>query len=227
MPCVADTLKRRSLASFFALAYAISWGFWIPLVSYYLRVRPTQIPLSLLTVGAIGAYGPTFSALIMTWIEDGTQGVRALLSHLLDWRFGIRWYAYVLLVPAFIRSVSICLYALVLGDGLELDMGGLMMLLPYFLVALPYGPMAEEVGWRGYALPRLQAGRGALESGLILGVLWALWHGCGSELLSEGRRSFRTVFMDIQRHRGQPARNRPVPCLTQLHAGGVDPGVPR
>jgi len=179
MPRVADALKNRPLASFFALAYAISWGFWIPLVSYYLRVRPTRIPLSLLAVGAIGAYGPTFSALILTWIESGAHGVRALLSRLLDWRFGVRWYAYALLIPALIRLASIGLYAIDLGGGLELDLGGLYMLLPYFVAALPYGPMAEEAGWRGYALPRLQACRGALESGLILGVLWTFWHAPG------------------------------------------------
>lgn len=169
-------IRSHPLVSYFALAYAISWTTWAPAIAYFLQHRPIQIPSWLFLLGWVGSYGPTFSALIITGIEQGVAGVRRLLSRLLVWRIGFRWYALILLVPAAIRLGAIFLYAQATRLVLEPDLSLGFMVFPIFITALPFGPLAEETGWRGYALPRLQASRGGLIGGIILGLLWAFWH---------------------------------------------------
>ena len=150
-----------------------------------------QLPPAL--AGLLGAFGPSLAAVVLAAIGDGAYGLRRLLGRLLSWRVGARWYAFVLLYPAAISLATAALYVLFGGPAPdfadppvtrvyplppELSEVGPWPLLPFiFLQTLLVGsPMGEEVGWRGYALPRLQAGRSALGASVILGLLWGLWH---------------------------------------------------
>lgn len=174
-------LSRHPLTSFFVLAYALTWLAWSP---WYLSedgvgLLPYDgegISDYLNTIALI--LGPTLSAFIMTGATEGRDGVRRLLRRIVLWRVGIGWYLFVLVgIPAIM-----VLSTLVLPGALaSFQASAVPSTLLLYVVAGPIflfagGPVFEEIGWRGFALPRLQRLYGPLVGTLILGALWGLWH---------------------------------------------------
>jgi uncharacterized protein len=173
---------RYPLTCFFVMAYAFSWIVWSPWVLGQdgAGLLPIRIPPTLsgyLNAAAI-LLGPTLAALIMTAANEGKAGVRRLLSRLVLWRVGIQWYVFALLGIPLIMLLGTMVYARDLPNlgALEGPRYLLSYLKTYILVVVLGGPLFEEPGWRGFALPRLQRLHGPLLGSLILSVLWALWH---------------------------------------------------
>jgi membrane protease YdiL (CAAX protease family) len=175
-------LARHPLISFFIMAYAFSWIAWSPWVLSEDGAGLLPYELSGATTGLLNAaailLGPTLSAFIMTGITEGRAGIRRLLRRIVLWRVGLRWYLFALVgIP-----VVMALGTLILPGGLAslLALIGPGYVLGYLgtfvLVTILGGPLFEEPGWRGFALPRLQPLHGPLLGTLILGLLWALWH---------------------------------------------------
>src|SRR4028119_395994 len=158
MSTVTAFVKRHPLVAFFVLAYALT-GPLIPLVS----VSPLW--------GFPALFGPALAAIIVVAVADGGAGLRALLGRVARWRVGARWYAVALGLPAVLALAALGLHS-VLGAQMSVELGGLSVLSFVVFVLI----VGEELGWRGYALPRLLAGRSALSASLILGVLWGAWH---------------------------------------------------
>src|SRR5215213_3476601 len=175
-------LARHPLVSFFVMAYAFSWIVWSPWVlgedgAGLLPIDISQTASGFLNAAAILA-GPTLAAFIMTATTEGREGVRRLLGRLVLWRVGIRWYLFALLGVPLIMLLGTIVYS---GNLPKLGaLGGPSYLLSYLgtfaLVVVLGGPLFEEIGWRGFALPRMERSQGPLLASLILGVLWALWH---------------------------------------------------
>ncbi len=150
-------MRRHPLVAYFVLAYALTW--WIyPL----LQISPL--------IGLAGLFGPALAGITMAAITDGRSGVTALLNRTVRWRVGLPWYAVALGLPAVVALVTTGL-AVVFGVGI-LQLGQVSVL-DFVLFVLVVG---EEVGWRGYALPKLLQTRSVVVSSLILGLLWGLWH---------------------------------------------------
>jgi membrane protease YdiL (CAAX protease family) len=175
-------LASHPLVSFFAMAYAFSWIVWAPWVlgedgAGLLPIEISDSASGLLNAAAILA-GPTLSAFIMTATTEGRAGVRRLLGRYVLWRVGVGWYAFALLGVPLIMLLGTMVYSMDLPNLGAL--GGPSYLLSYIaffvLVTVLGGPLLEEGGWRGFALPRLERLHGPLVGSLILGVLWALWH---------------------------------------------------
>ena len=177
-------LARYPLVSFFVMAYAFSWIVWSPwaLGEDGAKVLPPglSVPTSaarlLLAAGILA--GPTLSAFIMTATTEGREGVRRLLGRLVLWRVGIPWYLFSLLGVPLIMLLGTMIYS---GHLPNLGaLGGpsylLSYLATYLFVMVVGGPLFEEIGWRGFALARMEALHGPLLASVILGVLWALWH---------------------------------------------------
>ena len=158
MDIITAFVKRHQLVAFFVLAYALTWPL-IPLV--------TVSPLW----GFPALFGPALAAVIVAALTDGRAGLRDLLGRLVRWRVGARWYAVALGLPMLLALTAAGLH-LVLGAPTFVTFGELSVLnfVVFFLI------VGEELGWRGYALPRLLAQRSALAASLILGVLWGAWH---------------------------------------------------
>jgi len=155
---VTDFVKRHPLVVFFALAYALTWPL-IPLVS----VSPL--------LGFPALLGPALAAIIVAAVAEGRPGLRDLLGRIVRWRVGARWYAVALGLPMVLALAAAGLH-LLLGAQASVNFGGLSVLnLVVFVLVV-----GEELGWRGYALPRLLAQRSALTASLILGALWGAWH---------------------------------------------------
>jgi len=164
------------------MAYAFSWVVWAPWVlgedgAGLLPINISQTASGYLNATAILA-GPTLSAFIMTATTEGREGVRRLLARYVLWRVGLRWYVFALLGIPLIMLVGTIVYSMGLPNVAAL--GGPTYLLGYLfsfaLVTVLGGPLLEEGGWRGFALPRMERLHGPLLASLILGVLWALWH---------------------------------------------------
>jgi membrane protease YdiL (CAAX protease family) len=169
------------LVSFFAMAYALTWLAWSPW--YLSKAGVGLLPYDgdsisdyLNTVAL--ALGPTLSAFIMTGVTGGRDGVRRLLRRIVLWRVGLGWYLFVLLgIPAILVLSTIVLpgaLASFQASAVPSTMFLYVVAGPVFLFA--GGPVFEEIGWRGFAFPRLQRLHGPLVGSLVLGALWGLWH---------------------------------------------------
>jgi len=161
-------VKRHPIITFFVLTYALSWLAWPLWASGLYPIAP------------VFSFAPFLAALVVLAVTHGKSGVGGLLRRMVRWRVGLRWYAVALLLPAGLALAATVLNVLLGAQAPSAaELGGWTGLLPaFFLVLLipGLGGAWEEPGWRGFALPRLQAGRSALFAALILGVLIAGWH---------------------------------------------------
>lgn len=188
-----QTMAREQvhLLAWGLLTFAISWGVWLPMALASHDLIALDLSPTLLTL--IGAFGPSLAAVLLTAITERWTGVRALLDRLLHWRVGVRWYGFVLLWPAVLSllttTINVALGApppdfthppllKVYPLPPELAASGWWLVLPFLCVQqlLLSSPMGEEIGWRGYAQPRLQARSTALVASVALGLIWSVWH---------------------------------------------------
>ncbi len=167
------TMTNTFPLKYFGLAFAFTWFFW---GLQLLAVRDVIPALPGLTV--IGTFGPLVAAVIVTAQENGRAGLRSLFSRVVRWRVAPIWYAIAILGPLVITLAAIALHVALGGQPPSLGalIWGLPILLIYVVYMMIFVALGEEVGWRGYALPALQARYGALVSSVILGVMWGLWH---------------------------------------------------
>jgi len=173
-------VARYPLTSFFTLAFALSWIAWTPYVlsESGLGLEPIQFPEILGTTqlaGVLpGAYlGPIAAAFIVTALAEGRPGLRRWLGRFLKWRVNWRWYLTVLLgVPAVLTATGF-----VFADEWQLPTASLIsMYVAGLVLQMVTTGLAEEPGWRDFALPYMQPRFGPLRGTLILGVLWGVWH---------------------------------------------------
>src|SRR5215216_3012877 len=158
---ISAWVKRHPIAAFFVLAYTFSWLPWV-----LGTLLPDSRPFVLYPF--LGG-GPLLAALIVLPITQGRAGLRALGTRMIKWRVGWQWYALALGIP------------LTVGLGttaLNVVFGAPSLALAHLLRLInpADGPLGEEPGWRGYALPGLQGNRSPLAAALIVGVLAAGWH---------------------------------------------------
>ena len=163
-------LRRHPLISFFVMAYAISWTY----VIVFLIVWP--LPDTIVT-DTPELLGPVVAGFVMTAVMSGRTGVWQLLRRFVMWRVRGVWYVYALLAIPALYFIGVALVPGALGSFKVPSLTVSLLYPVLFLVVLVLdGPLLEEPGWRGFALPRLQARWGALLGAVILGVMWAGWH---------------------------------------------------
>jgi uncharacterized protein len=159
---------------YFVLAFAFTWFFWGLGVLGERGFIPT---LSGFTV--IGTFGPMVAAVILTAREGGRAEVRSLLGRIVRWQVAPVWYGVAILGPFVLTLAAIALHVALGGQtpGLGALIGALLPTVVFVSVyMLIFVALGEEVGWRGYALPALQARHGAFVASVMLGAMWALWH---------------------------------------------------
>ena len=174
-------IKRHPLVTFFVLAYVLSWWPWLLSAAN----NPFGSPLF--------PFGPMLAALLLTAVINGRVGLKALLAKVVRWRVNLRWYGMALLLPV---ALGLSAFGLNLLLGAPRPTAAQLPLwatiLSGLLVQLILIQVGEEVGWRGFALPRLLEGRSALAASLILGLLWLGWH-----LPSYATGTIAAVFIPI------------------------------
>lgn len=168
--------RNRSLLQFFLLSFTFTWLCWLPISAA--RAGWIHLPLSEARLANFGQYGPLLAALIVTFGERGRDGLKQLGRAALQWRVSPGWLLVALLLPPATYLVALQLHAWCSGKPVpappRLSTEALLLTLPFVLVT--GGPLGEEIGWRGFALPRFQQRWSPPMASLILGVLWAVWH---------------------------------------------------
>lgn len=181
MPTVSTT-NTRPLLVFFGLTFALAWSIWL-LLGKLFGTPPTGLVI-------IGAWAPTVAAVLVTARTEGREGLIRLMRRTLRWRISPLWYflaiggtsalALLAIALAIPMQVTVPTLEAVAGRfGLQANqIFPLFLLLPliFLVTIIAGGPIAEELGWRGYAQERLQATLGPLRAGLLIGAIWALWH---------------------------------------------------
>lgn len=168
----------KPLIVYFIIAYLVSWLIWLPLYGHIFRLH--DLPVFAFN-HALGGLGPLLAAFITTLIFSGKQGLRLLLQRSIQVKPFI-YFAIALLAPFFLALLASLI--VFISDRAPLHLAALLTnkefpewsLLSFFLYNLVFFGFGEEVGWRGFALPRLQAKSHMLMATIILALLWALWH---------------------------------------------------
>ena len=166
-------MRKHPLFFYFFWAYAISWTILIP----YTLAAWGVIGGDWTVTFALHTFGPAMAAITMVGVIEGKAGLRGLRSRVGIWRLGWKWYLFILLgIPAMF------MIGVIFQPG---AVAGFLGVTPVVLVSYPVyyvavwfagGPLGEEIGWRGFALPRMQPRYGPLRGTLLLGVLWTFWH---------------------------------------------------
>lgn len=166
---------NRRLAIFTLATYVFSWACWLPIIdsleSSPFEGAPTTIALFLL-----GAYGPTLMGILMAGVHGGRSGVKSIFRSAVSLRMGASWILVSLFTGPLIYTLAIVVHALLGGETGAVNYGLLPWLPILFIVPIVFGPLAEEFGWRGFALPSLDHGTRPVAASVLIGFLWALWH---------------------------------------------------
>ena len=172
-------IQRHPVLTYYVLTFAISWG-GVLLVGGRGLVAGTNWQTDPLFIFALVALltGPPVAGLLLTGLVCGRVGYRELLSRLLRWRVGARWYAAALLTAPLLMTATLLALSRLSPEFLPTILTADDKTSPLLLglaVGL-VGGFVEELGWTGFAIPRLRRRHGVLATGLTVGVLWAVWH---------------------------------------------------
>lgn len=179
MTTVSALIKRHPVVAYFALTFTISWGGVLLVVGPSgLPVTPRQyeelVPIAIVAM----LLGPPVAGILSAGLVHGRTGLRDLVSRLLRWRVGVRWYIVALLTAPLLMTAILIVLSFYVPELLPLivttdDKSSILIF--GIIVGLAAG-FFEEIGWTGFATPELRQRYGVLATGLIVGVLWATWH---------------------------------------------------
>jgi len=164
-------VRRHPLISFFVLTYAVTWFVWAPLVIFGDRI-PGPLAFVLLV---LGSNVPSVLGVLFVALLRGRSGVRTLFGRLVRARIGLRWYLAV--VALAVPALCAVWVSTLLGGPIPVVVTTIPAVVVLFLFSIfPGSSVGEELGWRGFALPRLQARHTALAASLIVGAAWGIYH---------------------------------------------------
>jgi membrane protease YdiL (CAAX protease family) len=170
--------KSNLIWKFFGLTLFLSWACWIP--AGLLSVERHELFIHILHYA--GGLMPTVVTLLMIYFHGNAQERKDYWQRLIDLRrIDKFWYIVILLTVPLLTGIGVVIDLWLGGKGAEL--GALtniilkpVSLIPFVIFMLVFGPLPEEMAWRGYALDNLQAKYKAVPASLILGLIWTLWH---------------------------------------------------
>jgi hypothetical protein len=162
------------LLTFLSVTFAITWIAWFS-ANALSPGEAARGASGLLFY--LGVFAPGIVALVMTWRAEDRAAAGALLGGLFQWQAGLRWYAFAVGYIAAVKLAAAVLHRFVAGEWPRFgEQPVLLMLAATVFSTVTLGQAGEELGWRGYALPRLAARFGLGRASVLLGVIWAVWH---------------------------------------------------
>jgi len=173
---IKNWLKSHPIPTFFLLTFFIAWSIWLT-VGFF---APEYFILTVIP----GAWAPSISAILLAYLSDGKSGIQQILKGLLKWRVGFQWYLIVFFGIALLAYAAMGINILFGGQPAQISLPGgaplsvwpIVVPLVFFVNIFLGGPLAEDIGWRGYILPRLRERMSTLKASLLIGVVWVLWH---------------------------------------------------
>ncbi len=175
MTTVNDLVKRYPVPIYFILTFIISWS------AILIAAGPSGLPATvdqIVVLGMAALLGPSVAGILMTGLASGREGLRELVSRLLRWRVGARWYGVALLVAPLSATavlLALSLFSPEFLPGIFTSDDKATLLLTGIIAGLGVG-LLEELGWTGFAIPRMRLRYSVLATGLIVGLLWGAWH---------------------------------------------------
>ena len=167
----------RSLLKFFSLTFIVSWLLWIAAAAILHRAGspPSGLQAIIGFLYILGVFAPSLVALALTARADGRAGTLALLRRTVKWSVSARWYVFAISFMATIKLAVALLLRIATGAWPAFGQEPVYIMAIAIVFSTPV-QAGEEIGWRGYALPRLAERLGLARAGIILGVIWACWH---------------------------------------------------
>jgi membrane protease YdiL (CAAX protease family) len=147
---------------------------WACFITVAVAGIPLYAPLGAVLV-LLGTFAPSLMALWLTARAEGDSGVRALVGQAFRWRVAARWYLFALAYIPVIKLTVALVHRLATGAWPRFGDEPWYVILGAIAVSTPF-QAGEEIGWRGYALPRLAARFGLARASILLGLIWACWH---------------------------------------------------
>jgi membrane protease YdiL (CAAX protease family) len=170
--------RNHPLLCYYALVFAISWGAILIVVGPAGFLSTTSSSATFVLAGLSSLLGPSVAGLLMTAVVAGRAGFRDVLARLRRWRVGIGWYAVALLTAPLVNAAVLFTLSLTSSDfrpAIVTSDDRLSLLLFGITVGL-FIAFCEELGWTGFATPRFLLRHGVFASGLVMGVVWGVWH---------------------------------------------------
>jgi CAAX protease family protein len=177
---IRTSIKRHPLLTYFGLTYLLTWLCWVPLVIFLpggLQPGSTKAsaghPSLLILLFVLGNFVPSIIGIILTRIVEGRGSLRPLFSQVIRWRVNPGWYAIALFLTPLVTAAALALF---IALGGSVPASSIVAIAGTALGGAILAPLGEELGWRGFALPRMQAQRTAFGASIVLGLLWGIWH---------------------------------------------------
>jgi membrane protease YdiL (CAAX protease family) len=177
------SISRHPVFSYYVIAFAISWGSVLLAIGGPWGLLSRELTGRTLGIGiAATLLGPAIAGVVMTAVMGGRAGFRDLASRLLKWRVDARWYACAVLTAPL--SVTVALLGLSLFSSRflprylassEAQPGAFVMTVPMIMSVAVVTGFSEELGWTGFAKPRMLQRYGIAGTGILMGTLWGLW----------------------------------------------------
>ncbi|MFL6207531.1 MAG: CPBP family intramembrane glutamic endopeptidase [Pyrinomonadaceae bacterium] len=167
----------RSLFKFFLLTYIVSWFFWIAAaaISGGTASPPSGLAVLSRPIFLLGTIAPSLVALALSELTDGRAGTLALLRRIVALPARARWYVFAVGYFAAIKFAVALVHRIATGAWPPFSQTPWFIMLVAIVFSTPV-QAGEEIGWRGYALPRLARHLGLARASIVLGVIWACWH---------------------------------------------------
>ncbi len=171
--------RSHPVFAYVVLAFSLTWLLAVPILLSPRAFDVVPLPdAATLAFFFLATLGPFTASLAMTALMEGRTGVRRLLGRIVQWRVGLQWYLVIVLGYPIMFILGVMLFY---GASLPASLGHMWPAFgSVYLVSIPLGlllpSVGEETGWRGFALPRMQARHGPLVATLLLGSIHALWH---------------------------------------------------
>jgi CAAX protease family protein len=166
-----------SLLKFFSLTYTVTWVCFITAATISHGKVSTAPALAVVRVLLLllGTFAPSLVALGVTARENGILGTQALLRGLFEWRVDARWYLFAIGYMVAIKLTVALVHRVIAGSWPRFGDEAWYVIVVAIIISTPV-QAGEEIGWRGYALPRLAARFGFARASVLLGLIWACWH---------------------------------------------------
>jgi membrane protease YdiL (CAAX protease family) len=163
-------ILRYPIIAYFLSTFIISWLGALLLISPKLLSGQPVDKMDGLLMFPVMIIGPCLVSILLTAVAEGRSGLKNLWRNTMKWKVNLKWYIIAFIIPPSLILLTLMLLKLFVSSAFTPNL---------FLIGILFGIPAgffEEIGWTGYALPKLRLKRSIIKSGLILGFLWGLWH---------------------------------------------------
>jgi membrane protease YdiL (CAAX protease family) len=162
-------VQRHAVALYFILVFLISWlGVYLAVGTRFLKGEgPELSDVGFMAIPMLGA--PFVIGILMSYLVDGRSGLKDLFSRMRRWKVGVRWYLPLAIFPTLLATVMLILSILVSPEVVP------TFIFPFIFIGLIAG-FFEEIGWTGFAFPKMSLQQSALGAALTLGIIHGVWH---------------------------------------------------